>query len=73
MNIQGIWQFVMSWPDVTEAPHYAKTSLRVKGRIFATVPPGGEYLHVLLDEPIARFLLTPIRKVWRSCGGGGAL
>ena len=26
------------------------TSFRVRGKIFATVPPGGEYLHVFVDE-----------------------
>jgi hypothetical protein len=28
-------------------------SFRVKGKIFATVPPGEEYLHVFVDEPAA--------------------
>lgn len=32
------------------------SSFRVRGRIFATVPPEGGILHVFVDEPEARSL-----------------
>lgn len=58
MNMQRLRRFVFSMPNVTEAPHHDKSSFRVKGKIFATVPPGEQHLHVMLDEPIARSVLS---------------
>ena len=49
MTLEQVRQFAMSLPDVTEEPHFDYTSFRV-GKIFATAPPGGEFLHVFLDE-----------------------
>jgi len=42
--------FALSLPGVSEAPHHDMSSFRVHGKIFATVPPGEEYLHVFVDE-----------------------
>lgn len=46
-------EFALSLPEATEEPHHDMTSFRVRGKIFATVPPDGERLHVFLDEPEA--------------------
>lgn len=43
-------RFALSLPGVTEEPHFDKASFRVRGRIFATVPPDEKYLHVFVDE-----------------------
>ena len=40
----------MSLPEATEEPHFALTSFRINRKIFATAPPGGEYLHVFVSE-----------------------
>src|SRR5580698_6843815 len=40
----------MSLPEATEEPHFDLTSFRIKGKIFATAPPGGECLHVFVSE-----------------------
>jgi hypothetical protein len=45
--------FALSLPEATEEPHHDMSSFRVRGKIFATVPPDGEHLHVFLDEPEA--------------------
>jgi len=42
--------FALSLPGASEEPHFEMTSFRVRGKIFATAPPGGEYLHVFVDE-----------------------
>jgi hypothetical protein len=42
--------FAMSLPGSTEEPHFDMSSFRVRGKIFATVPPDGEHLHVFVDE-----------------------
>ena len=43
-------RFALSLPEVTEEPHFDMSSFRVRGKIFATVPPDGEYLHVFVGD-----------------------
>ena len=43
-------RFALSLPGVTEEPHFDMSSFRVRGKIFATVPPDGTHLHVFVDE-----------------------
>lgn len=40
----------MSLPDVSEEPHHHFGSFRVKGKIFVTVPPGEEFIHIFIPE-----------------------
>lgn len=40
----------LALPDTTEAPHHHFGSFRVRGKIFVTVPPGNEHIHVFLSE-----------------------
>jgi hypothetical protein len=42
-------RLALSLPEVTEEPHFDMTSFRVRGKIFATAPPGGTWLHVFID------------------------
>lgn len=58
MDIQQVWQFVFSLADVVEVRHHDKSSFRVRGKIFATVPPGEQSLHVVLDADVARSVLS---------------
>src|SRR5262249_1365498 len=37
-------------PVSTEEPHFDMSSFRVRGKIFATVPPDEGHLHVFVDE-----------------------
>ena len=50
MKLAQVRRFAMSLPDVTEEPHFNYSSFRVRGKIFATVPPEGEHLHVFVSE-----------------------
>jgi len=49
MRLDAARQFALSLPETTEEPHFEKSSFRVKGKIFATVPQDGEHLHVVVD------------------------
>jgi hypothetical protein len=40
----------LALPGVTEEPHFDMISFRVRGKIFATVPPDEQHLHVFVDE-----------------------
>jgi hypothetical protein len=44
-------RFALSLPEATEEPHFDMSSFRVRGKIFATVPPDEAHLHVFVDEP----------------------
>lgn len=50
MKISAVRTQALSLPEATEEPHFDFVSFRVKGKIFATVPPDEEHLHVFLGE-----------------------
>jgi hypothetical protein len=50
-DLESARRFALSLPGVTEEPHFEMSSFRVRGKIFVTVPPDGDRLHVFVDEP----------------------
>ncbi len=50
MNVRDLRRFALSLPEVSEQPHFHLTSFRVKGKIFATMPPDGSFLNVFVDD-----------------------
>lgn len=40
----------LAFPEATEEPHHDMTSFRVRGKVFATMPPEGRLLHMFLSE-----------------------
>ena len=50
MKLQRARKFALSLPESTEAPHFAYTLFRVRGKIFATVPPDGVVMHIFVDD-----------------------
>lgn len=49
MRLDTARRFALGLPETTEEPHFEKSSFRVKGKIFATVPEGGKHLHVHVE------------------------
>ena len=49
MTLDQVRRFALSFPESTEEPHFHYTSFRVRGKIFATAPPEGEYLHLFVS------------------------
>jgi hypothetical protein len=49
-DLEAARRFALSLPGATEEPHFDMASFRVRGKIFATVPPDDEHLHVFVDE-----------------------
>ena len=43
-------RYALSLPEVTEEPHFKLSSFRVRGKIFATVPPDEGSMNVFVDE-----------------------
>lgn len=50
VSLEVVRRFALALPDTTEEPHHHFGSFRVRGRIFVTIPPGGELLHIFLPE-----------------------
>jgi hypothetical protein len=45
-------KLALALPEATEQPHHDMASFRVRGKIFATLPPEGDRLHVFLPEDV---------------------
>ncbi len=50
MDLDSVRRVALSLPETSEEPHFDMASFRIRGRIFATVPPGGDVIHVFVDE-----------------------
>jgi hypothetical protein len=50
MRIATVRTYALSLEDVTEQPHHEYSSFRVRGRIFVTVPPKEDVIHVFVGE-----------------------
>ena len=50
MTLQQVRAFALALPETAEEPHFQLTSFRVRGKIFATAAPDGEYLHLFIPE-----------------------
>lgn len=53
MNIDDLRKTALQFPDAVEAPHHEMLSFRVGKKIFATVPPSGEHVHIFVDQETA--------------------
>ena len=54
MRLAEARKFALSLPEATEEPHFEKSSFRVRGKIFATVPEDQKHLNVFVDEHESR-------------------
>ena len=52
MKMAEVRKLAMSLPEVTEEPHFQYSSFRVRGKIFVTVPPGNEHIHIFVGEAL---------------------
>ena len=50
MKINAVRAHALSLETVTEEPHHHFSSFRVRGKIFVTVPPDEEFIHVFVGE-----------------------
>ena len=50
MKLDAVRRYALSLDAVTEEPHHHFSSFRVRGKIFVTMPPGEQFIHVFLAE-----------------------
>ena len=51
MKLAEVRRFALALPEATEEPHHELSSFRVRGKIFVTVPPDEDHIHVFASEP----------------------
>ena len=71
MQLATARRFALSLPATTEEPHFEKSSFRVKGKIFATVPEGGKHLHVYVGDPEELLALLEGSEAFEEIPWGG--
>jgi hypothetical protein len=49
MKLAAVREYALSLPEVTEEPHHSFSSFRVRGKIFVTVPPEEDRIHVFVE------------------------
>jgi hypothetical protein len=50
VTLARVRRHALSLPEVTEEPHFNFASFRIRGKLFVTVPPEGDHIHVFVDE-----------------------
>ena len=50
MTLAEVRDLAMNLHGSTESPHHRYTSFRLRGRIYATAPKEGGFLHVFVEE-----------------------
>jgi len=51
VSAAAVRRLALAFSEATEQPHHDMTSFRIRGKIFATMPPEGGRLHLFLAEP----------------------
>jgi hypothetical protein len=68
VTLASVRRLALALPEATEAPHHEMTSFRVGGKIFATVPPPADRIHIFLaaDEVAAYCAEYPglVEELW---------
>jgi hypothetical protein len=50
MTLTQVRKYALSLAEVTEAPHFDRTSFRIRGKIFLTARPSEAHIHVFVPE-----------------------
>jgi hypothetical protein len=50
MKLSVIRKFALSLPETTEEPHHQFSSFRVRKKIFVTIPPEEDRIHVFVSD-----------------------
>ena len=58
MKIDTVRAYALSLADTTEEPHHHFGSFRVRGKIFLTVPPDQEHLHIFVSDEVREAALA---------------
>ena len=69
VKLEEVRKVALALPHTTEEPHHNFGSFRVRGKIFVTIPPGDELLHIFLPVEQRELALRSIPSSWSPCIG----
>ncbi len=68
MRASDARRIALALPEAHEEPHFEYDSFRIRGKIFATLPPDGLHLHVFVDDDVRDSVLLThpacVEKLW---------
>ena len=75
MTQDDIRALALNLPGAEEKPHFDRPSFRVRGKIFATLPPGGELVVLMLPMLVKESIVqsdpgahVPLPGAWERSG-----
>lgn len=75
MTQDEVRRLALALPEAVEAPHFDRASFRVRGKIFATLPPSGDSVVLMLPIEIQEAVMQahpskirPLAPAWQSRG-----
>lgn len=75
MTQEEVRRLALALPEAVEAPHFDRASFRVRGKIFATLPPRGDSVVLMLPLEIQASVIEahpskirPLPAAWQSRG-----
>jgi hypothetical protein len=71
VTLAEVRDLAMNLHGSTESPHHRYTSFRLRGRIYATAPKDGGFLHVFVDEEDRERMLRLDAGAYEKLGWGG--
>ena len=71
MKLAQVRRHALSMLEVTEEPHFEKSSFRVRGKIFITVPADGKHLHVFVAERAREMVIAMYPEFLEELTWGG--
>ncbi|HZV64506.1 MAG TPA: MmcQ/YjbR family DNA-binding protein [Telluria sp.] len=70
MKLDAAREYALSLPEASEEPHVDVASFRVRGKIFATVPPAGTRLHIFVGEALRAPLIAAAPETYQALHWG---
>ena len=70
MKLSEAREFALSLPEANEEPHFDYESFRVRGKIFATIPPDKKQMNVFVDEQRRELAISMFPKSYEKLWWG---
>ena len=71
MRVGAVRRYALVLPEVSEAPHHHFGSFRVRGKIFVTVTPEQDHIHVFVSEADREMALAMHGEFMEKLSWGG--
>lgn len=52
MTLAQVRKLALALPEVSEEPHFNRTSFRIRGKVMATALPDEAFLHLMVSESV---------------------